>query len=277
MEVPSPDGTPPTEELPRSDGGALANPTPSNDAVGPRGFGRETDTSGPWGDEPDGAGDRTDEGQDGDEVWPARAVTRRLSMRAPTAVLLAMLVAAGAFWGGAALQRSRATAPATSGLSGIVARLRASLGGSGASGAFGGFSGVGGGTSTGSGTGTSTGAGTGAGTSARAAPTASGILTAVHGTTLYLTSVSGALVTVAVTPTTIVTEIATGLPPRLALGDAVDVVGTRSTKGAVVATSVVVRASVAGAGAGTGASAPASSSGAARNERGRTGLRGSGG
>ncbi len=181
----------------------------------------------------------SDQGED----WPARPRRRGLTMRVPTAVLLALLVAAGAFWVGAVVEKSDGTST-TSGLNTTaLSRLRGlfsasrNLGGGGASPLLGGGGGFG------------------------AATT--GILTDVKGNRLYLTDSSGKLIEVTISKSTTITSLAVATPATLALGDTVIVRGTSASSGVLSATSVVASAkntspgALAGAGGGGGRGAGA--------------------
>ena len=176
----------------------------------------------------------------GDE-WPVRTTRRGVSMRRPTAILLTLLVAAGAFWGGAAVQRSQGGS--TSGTATALAARFRTLFGRGASGA----SGL---------------AGTfGRGGTARTAA-ATGTITVVDGATLYVTEAGGSIVEVTLGPSTKVTRDAPSSAAALRPGDSVVVEGSASKAGAVSATSV----------AATAAGVPASSGGFAGSGAGASGV-----
>ena len=50
---------------------------------------------------------------DDDDEWPDRGPRKGIRMSVPTVALLALLIAAGGIWGGAALQRSHGTTSGT--------------------------------------------------------------------------------------------------------------------------------------------------------------------
>jgi hypothetical protein len=168
-----------------------------------------------------------------DDEWPDRGPRKGIRMSVPTVVLVALLIAAGGIWGGAALQRSHGT---TSGSSAAASSL-ASL-----------FRGAG-----------STGAGGLAGARGAFGAAATGTVTEVEGSTLYVTNASGDLVKVTVGPSVTVTRNAKSSLASLQVGDTVVVQGTKASNGSVTASSV----SATGAGvtsgfagfAGTGAGA----------------------
>lgn len=160
-----------------------------------------------------------------DDSWPSRPRRRGIAMRLPTAVLVALVVAAGAFWAGAAVQKS---AGSNSGLAAAAANIRSALRAGRGGGAL-----FGGGAST-------------------LAPVAEGTLTAVVGNTLYLTTVSGSIVTVKLTRATTLTRETSATARSLVAGDTVVVRGTTASSGTVEATSITATAKgVAAAGAGT--------------------------
>jgi hypothetical protein len=148
------------------------------------------------------------------DEWPARGPAKGIRLGWPVAVLLVLLVGGGGIWGGAALQRSQGSSSTSSLASALASRFGTTrTGGSGASR----FSGFG-------------------GSSSKAAAT--GTVTEVKGSTLYVTNAAGNLVVVTLTPSTTVTRNAkttiTGLEP----GDTVIVEGTKASNGNVTATSV---------------------------------------
>ncbi|HUZ21129.1 MAG TPA: hypothetical protein VMU75_11230 [Acidimicrobiales bacterium] len=175
---------------------------------------------------------------DADEVWPTRATARRLRLPIPAVVLLALLLAAGGFWAGAAVQKSRGAASGTSRPSGL-----ASLFGRG-----------------GAASGSGLGAGRGLGGASTAA--AAGIVTVVEGTTLYVTTASGGLVKVLVGPQAKVTRDAGTTLSTLKPGDTVVVQGTKAKNGTVSASSISATAAgvSAGFGAALGGGSPGGSS-----------------
>jgi hypothetical protein len=173
-------------------------------------------------------------GEDADWDWPARAARRGLRMRVPTAVLIALLIAAGGIWGGAALQRTRSSGSSSS------ASSLASL--------FSGLRGRGGTT------------GTGGGSPFGSAPTAEGTVTAVEGDVVYLTTSSGGIEKVIIGKTTSLTRTAKVSASGLRQGDTVIVEGTTEKNGSVAATSITASAAgvsaLGGLGSRLGATSP---------------------
>jgi len=166
-----------------------------------------------------------------DDEWPERGPRKGIRMPIPTVLLLAVLIAAGGLWGGAALQRSHGSASASSAASPFAA-----LRGSGAT-AAGGLAGAGalGGATT-------------------------GTVTSVSGSTLYVTNSSGNLVKVTVGSTATVNRNAKSSLASLQVGDTVVVQGSKASDGSVTATSV--SATAAGVSSGfPGFGSPAGSAG----------------
>jgi len=146
----------------------------------------------------------------GDEDWPTQTAKRGIHLRTPTAILVALLLAAAGLWGGSFLQKQNgSTAGATS-----VAAARAA------------FSRVG-----------------GAGSSASAtASGTSGTVTDIIGNTLYVTNSSGQLIKVTVSSSATVTRNASSSLSGLKPGDTVTVQGTTPTNGSMTASSVAATA-----------------------------------
>jgi hypothetical protein len=164
-----------------------------------------------------------------DDPWPSHAARRGLHLKAPTAVLAVLLVAAGAFWGGAAVQKSRGGSGAAAGTSAAASRFRSLLGGAGAAGA----SSAGSASRTGASGAASLFRGFGASTAA-----ATGEFTARVGNTIYITTTAGTLVKVVVGPSTKVTRDANASVSSLKTGDTVVVEGSTAKDGTVTATSI---------------------------------------
>ena len=158
-----------------------------------------------------------DGAEDGDE-WPARAGRRGLSIRIPVAALLALLIAAGAFWGGAAVQKSRENGAggATSALRSLFAG-RSGRSSSRSGGLFGALGGASGGAS---------------------GPAATGTLTVVEGSALYVTESSGTIVKVVLAPSAAVTRDAAATLSQLHPGDTIVIEGATGKDGTVTASSV---------------------------------------
>jgi hypothetical protein len=160
----------------------------------------------------------SDGSDDADEEWVPQT-TRGIRIGVPAAVLLAIVLVAGGFWGGAALEKSHA-GTSSSVLGTLASRFRsAATGASGASGASGaaGFR-----------------FGGGLGGSGAAA---TGTISVVDGDTLYVEASTGSLVKVTLTKSTTVTRNADASAVDLRPGDTVVVQGTTSS-GTVTATSV---------------------------------------
>jgi hypothetical protein len=172
-------------------------------------------------------GDAIDEELLSDEtdLWPKRTARSGLRLRVPTAILLALLIAAGAFWGGAAVQQSQGSPTSASAFASRFRSAASSLFSSSRARSF--FGGAG-------------------------APAASGTVTEVKGNTVYVTESSGSLVTVKVGTSTAITRDAAASTSALKLGDTVIVEGSTAKNGTVTATSI--SASAAGLTSGSGLS-----------------------
>ena len=135
----------------------------------------------------------------------------------PVAALLAVVLVAGGFWGGAELQKNQGGS--SSSLAGVAARFR-SAAGAGATGATG-----------------STASRFGGLFASTAA--AAGTISVVDGNTLYVDDTStGSIVKVTLTKSTTVTRNADAAAIDLRPGDTVTVQGATGSSGAVTATSV---------------------------------------
>jgi hypothetical protein len=135
----------------------------------------------------------------------------------PAAALLAVVLVAAGFWGGAALQKNHNGTSTPTSLAGVAARIR-SAAGAGATGA--------------------TGTGSRFGGFASTAATA-GTISVVDGDTLYVDDTStGSVVKVTLTKSTTVTRNADAAAIDLRPGDTVTVQGATGNSGAVTATSV---------------------------------------
>jgi hypothetical protein len=171
--------------------------------------------------EPDGITPYADSDPDADLDWVPRR-TGGIRLAIPIAALIAVLLVAGGFWGGAALEKSHGGGSG-SGLASLASRFRtarggtSTTGGTGATGATG-FAGFG---------------GTGASTSA-----ASGTISVVDGDTLYVLTSTGSLVKVTLTKSTTITRNADAAADDLRPGDTITVQGATASNGDVSATSV---------------------------------------
>jgi hypothetical protein len=175
---------------------------------------------------PDGPGwlASDDEG-DSDEEWVSQT-TRGIRLGVPAAALLALVLVAGGFWGGAALEKSH-SGGSTSALASVAARFRSAAGGLGATGTAGSaasrFGGLFGGT---------------AGTAGTV-----GTISVVNGNTLYVAdTATGSIVKVTLTKSTTITRNADAAAIDLRPGDTVTVQGATGSSGAVTATSVTATA-----------------------------------
>jgi Cu/Ag efflux protein CusF len=155
------------------------------------------------------------------DEWPAHGPKKGFRVTWPVAALIVLAVAAGGIWGGAYLQRHHSS---TSSAASLFGSFRRGAGGSGGTG------------STGSG-----GAGSGAGGIAAAAAASNltaGTVTDIIGNTLYVTNSSGDLVEVTIGSNTTVNRNAKSTLSELKPGDTVTVTGTKSSNGALVASTV---------------------------------------
>ena len=151
-----------------------------------------------------------------------RGPAKGIRLAVPMALLLAVVLVAAGFWGGATLQkRSSGSGSGNSSLaSAFAARLRAAGGATGATGATGasgaaGFGGFGG-----------------------SSAAAIGTVSVVDGTTLYVLSATGSLVKVTLGPSTTITRNAKTPAVGLRPGDTVIVQGATGGNGDVIASSV---------------------------------------
>jgi hypothetical protein len=173
---------------------------------------------------------------DGDDEWAVRGPARGIRLAVPMAALVAVLLVAAGFWGGATLQkRSGGSSSGNSSLaSAFAARLRAAGGATGATGATGavgaaGFAGFGG-----------------------SSAAAVGTVSVVDGNTLYVLSATGSLVKVTLGPSTTITRNAKAPAVGLRPGDTVIVQGATGGNGDVTASSVSATAPGVSAGGGFG-------------------------
>ena len=155
-----------------------------------------------------------DDAGDSDEEWVSQT-THGIRLGVPAAALLAVVLVAGGFWGGAELQKSQGGS--SSSLAGVAARFRSAAGATGAAGStasrFGGLF---------------------ASTAA-----ATGTISVVDGNTLYVDDTStGSVVKVTLTKSTTITRNADAVAIDLRPGDTVTVQGATGSSGAVTATSV---------------------------------------
>jgi endonuclease YncB( thermonuclease family) len=184
------------------------------------------------------------ESGDTDEEWVTRS-THGIRLGMPAAALVAVVLIAAGFWGGAELEKNHSSG-ATNSLASLAARFRpgpASAGATGSSGApFAGFPG--------------------------STAAATGTVSVVDGDSLYVRTSAGSLVKVTLTKSTTVTRNASASAGGLRPGDTVVVQGS-TTKNTVAASSVSATAPGVssgfgglGGGTGTGGSSTSNSSGA---------------
>jgi hypothetical protein len=152
----------------------------------------------------------------GDAEWPQHVASSGMRMQPVPALLGVALVAVLGVWGGAELQKRQGdiTNGGTSAFSGSFAGRTAGA----------------------------TGQGNFTGAPGAAPSVASGTVTSVTRKTLYLTSSTGALVTVKLTAKTTFTRTAKSAATGLKLGDTATVQGTKNAAGVAVATSVTATA-----------------------------------
>ncbi|HXZ82641.1 MAG TPA: hypothetical protein VED84_02695 [Acidimicrobiales bacterium] len=162
-----------------------------------------------------------------DENWPTAQAKRGVRLRTPTAVLAALVLLAGGFWGGAILQKNEGSS-GTGGFAASRSSLTRSL-----------FSRSGGSSFFGS-------------TGSRSAATV-GTVTDVIGKALYVTNSSGDLVKVTLGPSAKVTRNADSTLADLKIGDTVIIEGVKSSSGALTASSIA--ATAAGVSSGLGSTA----------------------
>ena len=159
---------------------------------------------------------------DADEEWVSQS-THGIRLGLPAAALIAVVLLAGGFWAGSALQKSHSGGTSTGGLAGLAARFR-SAAGAGATGA--------------AGTGASRFGGLFAAGAAGAAGTV-GTISVLKGDTLYVDdTATGSIVKVTLTKSTTITRNADAAAIDLRPGDTVTVQGATGSDGAVTATSV---------------------------------------
>lgn len=178
---------------------------------------------------------------DAGEEWVVRT-TRGIRLRTPIAAVLALVLIAAGFWGGAELEKNH-RGGSTSAAAGLAARFRSAAG-----------------TST-TGTTATSGFGFGGGSSSAA----TGTISVVDGDTLYVLSATGSLVKVTLTKTTTITRNADTTAVGLRPGDTIVVQGTTSANGNVAATSLTataagVSSTATGFGGGAPTGAPAATS-----------------
>jgi hypothetical protein len=162
-----------------------------------------------------------------DESWLAPDTRRRIKLAIPTFALGALVVIAGAFWGGAEVDKHFGANNTTS-----AGSLAAALGGRGATGSGGtgrgAFAGLGGGGGGGGGFGST--------------PAASGTLSAISGHDLTVTTTTGSKVKVVLVSSTTVISIGQGSTGGLKVGDTVRVQGTTGSGGTIKASSITATA-----------------------------------
>jgi Domain of unknown function (DUF5666) len=184
-----------------------------------------------------------DEAVSEDEEWVSKT-THGIRLGIPLAALLTVVLVAAGFWGGAELEKSRASS--SSPAAALAARFRSGAG-SGAAGTAGlRFGGALGGSTA----------------------AATGTVSVVAGNTLYVLTSTGSLVTVTLTKSTTITRNATATAVDLRPGDTITVQGATSG-GSVTATSISATApgvsSSAGGSGARGAGVPGATSATTTN------------
>ncbi len=152
-----------------------------------------------------------------DDIWQSSVKHKRLQIRVPTAILVLILIAGGAFWGGAVAQNSEDSSSATSALSSFASRFTGA--GTGGSSFFSRFA-----------------------STAQAAPTAYGEVIGVKGNIVYITISSGSLVKIIVDKTTAITRDNIAKISALSIGDTVAVEGKKTGSDTISATSIAATA-----------------------------------
>jgi hypothetical protein len=154
-----------------------------------------------------------------DEEWAATGSTRGIRLRVPVIVLVACILVAAGFWGGAAVEKGRGNPATTGAAAALAARF-----------------GAGGARTAGGATGTAGFAG------AATAQGTTGTVSVVDGSTLYVLTTSGSLVKVSLDNSTAVTRNAKANQDELRPGDSVVVQGATAKDGSLTATSVAATA-----------------------------------
>lgn len=160
---------------------------------------------------------------DPDDEWSTARVHTGLRLRAPTAILLAVIMVAGGFWGGAVAEKHHGTgkSSATTAAAAIAREFGAARGGTGTG-------------------------GTGAGADAT-----TGTVIGVVGQTLDISNTAGNIVKIQLGPAGTITRTVKTSLAGLKVGDTVIVTGPTAANGTVTATAI--RASAPGATTGLGA------------------------
>jgi hypothetical protein len=193
------------------------------------------------GADPDAAGELDD--------WPVRAPAKGVRLAVPAAALVAVLLLATGFWGGATLQKRHngSGSSASSLASAFAGRLRAAAAAAGATGTTGTTGAAG---ATGTSRGAFGGAGGFGGFGGASTAAAAGTVSVVDGSTLYVLTADGQLVKVTLGPSTTITRNAKSNAVGLRPGDTVVVQGASGKNGNVTATSVSATAPGAGSAGG---------------------------
>jgi hypothetical protein len=195
-----------------------------------------------------------DEWLDEPEELPRRP-RRRLLTPVPLALLAALLIACG-FIGGALVEKGRSAPASASGAasSGIASRLAALRGGAG---------GAGGGAGSAAGSGSKGGAGAFPGLGGSSGAVTTGEVAYVRGNTLYVTDSQGNTVKVTASAAAKVTKTVSTQAKSIHPGSTVVVLGSKAKNGAISATSITVNSAASGAATSTGASSSSTGAGGA--------------
>jgi hypothetical protein len=164
---------------------------------------------------------------DEDDEWLERGPARGIRLGVPVAALIAVVLVAAGFWGGAAVEKNHAGS-SSGGVAGLAARFR-------------GLRGAGGTGTTTTGTAGTTTTGAAGGFGAAAAGT-TGTVSVVAGNTLYVLTSAGTLVKVTLTSSTTIDRDAAAKSDELRPGDTVTIQGTTAANGNVTASSVAATA-----------------------------------
>lgn len=164
---------------------------------------------------------------DEDDEWLERGPARGIRLGVPVAALIAVVLVAAGFWGGAAVEKNHTGG--SGGIASLASRFRGLRGATGT-----------GTTTTGTATTGTTGAGGFGGFGGASAGTAgtTGTVSVVAGNTLYVLTSAGSLVKVTLTSSTTIDRNAAAKADELRPGDTVTIQGATAANGNVTASSV---------------------------------------
>jgi hypothetical protein len=164
----------------------------------------------------------------GEPEWPAQTARSTLRFSKPTAILGALVLLAGGFWGGITLEKDEGSS-SSSGFAGLASAFRGARGGAGSGAGGSSFRSL---------------------FSGGSSNEAIGTVTDVIGKTLYVTSTSGSLVKVTLAPSTTITRNSKSTLSNLKVGDSVVVSGVKAGNGQLTASSISATAAGVSAGGG---------------------------